>query len=64
MVVAMSTMIPIAHTIYTIPTIIELLFARPHFTAARYIALKTSVRKKNCRMPCRIAVPRLIFPVL
>ena len=49
---------------YKIPTTIELFFARFHFTAARYMALKTSARKKNCRIPCRRAVPRLIFPAL
>ena len=64
MVAAASTMTPIAQTIYIIPTAMELFFARFHFTAARYMALKTSARKKNCRIPCRIAVPRLIFPAL
>ena len=57
MVAAASTMTPIAQTIYIIPTAMELFFARFHFTAARYMALKTSARKKNCRIPCRIAVP-------
>ena len=46
MVATASTTVPIAHTIYTIPTTIELFFARFHFTVARYMALKTSARKK------------------
>ena len=64
MVATANTTVPIAHTIYTIPTTIELFFARFHFTAASYMALKTSARKKSCRIPCRMAVPRLIFPAL
>lgn len=48
MVAAASTMTPIAQTIYIIPTAMELFFARFHFTAARYMALKTYVMWVDC----------------